>query len=409
MNFGMIGALGGVGQAFSNQADDLRKEEVAVAEMGRKKDLETWLMQARDEYAIKAENRAEARANTQRTDQVQRVDAASGMIADQVAAGKRGQVNAGIADPTNWTPEQQAAVDQSLAADKQAALNDPMTRVMAAGRTGDLRSDQVATVALAEERGKRDEKKNDQRYEIDQKRLDQQQAFNEKRAEIQDRLAALAESRANRAEGRASTQMEKSELQSTRQALTSVLTDISKEADRIEVLKSNSMDKVQTDLYNKQLETLRKDQKLARGRLNELAGITPDVNVPNERPIPNAAALAALKANPSLRDQFVAKYGEAGLPVSPTKPKIEPPAARDLSPPAPLTAADTAGANVDQARDALKTLQASPRPGLAAGREAIDAYAAKVEALKKYVRDAETVYQNTLPAQGAALYPQRPR
>lgn len=61
MNFGMIGALGGIGQGLVNQADDLRKEEVANADMGRKKDLEAWLMQAREEFAIKGEARAEAR------------------------------------------------------------------------------------------------------------------------------------------------------------------------------------------------------------------------------------------------------------------------------------------------------------------------------------------------------------
>lgn len=62
MNFGMIGALGGVGQSFINQADDLRKEEVANADMARKKSLETWLMQARDDFAIKSEGRAVDRA-----------------------------------------------------------------------------------------------------------------------------------------------------------------------------------------------------------------------------------------------------------------------------------------------------------------------------------------------------------
>ncbi len=70
MNFGMIGALGGIGQGLVNQADDIRREEVANADMGRKKDLESWLMQAREEFAIKGEAREEARtiATEGRTD-----------------------------------------------------------------------------------------------------------------------------------------------------------------------------------------------------------------------------------------------------------------------------------------------------------------------------------------------------
>ncbi len=62
MKLGLIGALGGVGQAFINEADDIRKSEAEDARFAKEKNLQTWLMQARDEYAIKSEARAEGRA-----------------------------------------------------------------------------------------------------------------------------------------------------------------------------------------------------------------------------------------------------------------------------------------------------------------------------------------------------------
>lgn len=61
MNAGMMGALGGLGGGMVNQAALMQKEDDANAEMGRKKSYEQWLMQARDEYAIKTEARADAR------------------------------------------------------------------------------------------------------------------------------------------------------------------------------------------------------------------------------------------------------------------------------------------------------------------------------------------------------------
>jgi hypothetical protein len=71
MNLGMIGAIGGLGQAAIGQGDYLRRQEEADAEMGRRKNLEQWLMAARDEYAIKSEGRAETRtiATEKRTDE----------------------------------------------------------------------------------------------------------------------------------------------------------------------------------------------------------------------------------------------------------------------------------------------------------------------------------------------------
>lgn len=141
------------------------------------------------------------------------------------------------------------------------------------GQAKELRGQQDVEIRRTHEENQT--AKNDAQNAINNRRLDQQQEFNNARASIQDRLAAVAEARMARMESKQGQQMEKAELQSTRLSLTSVLTDISKEADRIQVLRSTAMDPAQTSLYDKQLETLRKDQGVARGRLNELAGVAP--------------------------------------------------------------------------------------------------------------------------------------
>lgn len=84
--------------------------------------------------------------DAQRVAQVQRIDAESGNIAEKAIAPKRGLINAGIADPSTWTPEQQAVVDQSLAADKEKVLADPNTRTRAAIATGDISPKDAATM-----------------------------------------------------------------------------------------------------------------------------------------------------------------------------------------------------------------------------------------------------------------------
>jgi hypothetical protein len=80
-------------------------------------------------------------AEEQRTAQVSRIDAKAGELAESSLAPKRGLIDSGIVDRGNWTPEQQAAVDQSLALDKQQVKADPKTRTDAAIATGDISPD----------------------------------------------------------------------------------------------------------------------------------------------------------------------------------------------------------------------------------------------------------------------------
>lgn len=167
------------------------------------------------------------------------------------------------------------------------------------------------------------ETKADNQNAISNRRLDIQQQFNENRAARQDRMAGIQEARAGRMEDRQGLQMDKEELRSTRLSLTSVLTDISKEADRIQVLRSTAMDPAQTALYDKQLETLRKDQTTARGRLNELAGIEPSATV--EKPEPSVKYDAQGRAYVRGADGKAVLKSEADKAARPAAGKTESP------------------------------------------------------------------------------------
>ena len=91
-------------------------------------------------------------------------------------------------------------------------------------------------------------------------------------------------------------------------------------------------------------------------------------------------------------------------------PKQPPPAAAAkgaaqpmaLSAPAPAPM-DAAGVKVDKARAQLAALRSRPAPGMAAGRTAIDNYAAQVEAARQAVAQAEAEYQRTVSLSGAAF------
>lgn len=104
------------------------------------------LAELQEQSGIRKENRAVALADQQRTDQVARIDAAAGSIADKAIEPKRGLIHSNIADPSAWTPEQQAAVDQSLGMDKTKVAADPQTRMRAAIATGDISPKDAATM-----------------------------------------------------------------------------------------------------------------------------------------------------------------------------------------------------------------------------------------------------------------------
>ncbi|WP_169717486.1 glycoside hydrolase family 73 protein [Comamonas serinivorans] len=79
--------------------------------------------------------------------------------------------------------------------------------------------------------------------------------------------------------------------------------------------------------------------------------------------------------------------------AAPAKPPTAAPApARTTDP------VEVAGQRLDAARQALKDFRAARAPGLAAGREALNAHAAKLNELQRAVAAAEQQYQQVLPA-----------
>lgn len=99
-----------------------------------------------EEAGIRTEDRAVARADKQRTDQVTRVEEAAKAIVDKEIESKRGLINSRIGDKSTWTEEQQAAVDQALEAEKNQMSADGRTREKAAIATGDIAPKDAATI-----------------------------------------------------------------------------------------------------------------------------------------------------------------------------------------------------------------------------------------------------------------------
>jgi hypothetical protein len=85
-------------------------------------------------------------ADTARVEQTARIDAKAGELADGAVKEKRGLIDANINDRSTWTSEQQAAVDQSLAMDKEAIAADGRTRERAAIATGDISAKDAAAI-----------------------------------------------------------------------------------------------------------------------------------------------------------------------------------------------------------------------------------------------------------------------
>lgn len=135
-----LSAAGYAGAKMYAQSD-LEDQRAAIQ---AERDLR--LAELQDQFSIRKENRTLALADKQRTDQVARIDAAAGGIAEKAIEPKRGLINSNIADPSAWTPEQQAAVDQSLGIDKSKVAADPQTRTRAAIATGDILPKDAATM-----------------------------------------------------------------------------------------------------------------------------------------------------------------------------------------------------------------------------------------------------------------------
>lgn len=108
------------------------------------------------------------------------------------------------------------------------------------------------------------------------RRLDIQQQFNESHAQWQRSMADIAEKRAQRLEDRTGVQMDKAEMQSTRQAITSVLKDIGTQEDKIQMkLMDPMLTPEQRTVLEGQFRALDASRTQARAELLKLAGVEP--------------------------------------------------------------------------------------------------------------------------------------
>ncbi len=127
----LLGGLAGAAAGFSSGFDEDVKERRAERMDLRRAEIEDQRARALILFKQGVENQA-------RTDMAARVNTAAGGIADRAVGQKRGLIEGNIVDRENWTPEQQAAVDQSLGLDRAALAEDPDVRTAAAVQTGDI-------------------------------------------------------------------------------------------------------------------------------------------------------------------------------------------------------------------------------------------------------------------------------
>jgi hypothetical protein len=147
-------------------------------------------------------------------------------------------------------------MDDQIATAQKLGLNDHVK---------ELRGQQ--DVELRRDRENRLEDEGTRRFNIKEK-------FDQNRANYQDRIAAVAEARLGRMEKNQSTQMERAELNSTRQSLTSVLKDIAGEESRIDLaLASGMATPEQMKEYGRQREILARDRVGAKNQLLSLSGV----------------------------------------------------------------------------------------------------------------------------------------
>lgn len=171
MGLGLVlGAISGGAEA--SLKEDEREHQARLQRQNAEHSADVQLERQKTLELFKAKQAEQSRA-----DRVTRVDARVGEIAEAEVSGKRGIVQAGIADPAAWTAEQQGAVDQSLALDRKGLMDDPETRLKASVQTGDTDPKDYAAHRSAE-----------RRTDVSEKRVD----ASDRATEARERSATLA-------------------------------------------------------------------------------------------------------------------------------------------------------------------------------------------------------------------------
>lgn len=163
-----------------------------------------------------------------------------------------------------------------------------------------------------QEKGDRDEKRLAQ-YD---RKMDSQDAYNQRREERLDRLAEIQEKRL-------SGQQDRQELQSQRIAAVEVMKSTAQELERtIALAKDPTLSPELQKMFEGRTAALTRDLGRYRKAVESFAGEgmpKGDEAKPSPKAAPPAAALEALRKDPKLRDQFIAKYGADAIPTEEPK------------------------------------------------------------------------------------------
>lgn len=148
----IMGALGGAGDYLAGAMQQRVKTLDQMDLETHRSELETQKAKALADYsAVLQDNARQASAN--------RIDTArTGIIGKAIDSQYAGAVPA---DASTWTPEQQAAVDQSKGIDTAKMQNDPEITAKAAISTGDLSVKESIALAREDNRNARDDKRVD--------------------------------------------------------------------------------------------------------------------------------------------------------------------------------------------------------------------------------------------------------
>lgn len=388
-SFGMMGALGGVGASLQNEAAIMQKEEEANAADARRTKFEQWLMNAREEIAIKAEGRA----NTE-SDRRQARDTASARAEDEYKFGKKVE---------RAPQERQIKADDqtSEAATKLAFETENIDTI-----TGNT---QAKTEAGRTQAQKREDEAKANYYET----LAGDVAANGKRDKKLDPITASTlktlDDQIEKLSGKWTDGVLKGEIVKGPDG------QLGTPEQRAEFKRLGIMRQQREDLIKSarggEAEPPAKSDPLGR-RKSPSADVPPQPGMMGAFTDPNDPAIeAAINDIKDPQERANAKAALAEQRGRAAKPAGEKPAASKTAE-APATPADPAemlGREVDAARAEYKDLtEPGKRPGLASGAAAREDYARKVESLKAKLKSAESRYQRAVGAQGASFSYARP-
>lgn len=179
----LLSALAGAAGGFADGFNDGYKERQAERMDTRRAAIEDQRARALILFKQGVENQA-------RTDMAARVSGAAGAIADRAVGAKRGLIEGGIADRSTWTPEQQAAVDQSVGLDRAALAEDPDVRTAAAVQTGDIDPKTAAGLDIQGKKAAAAERAAAAKMDLEDRKLASREKIEQDRMDQRDRLAA---------------------------------------------------------------------------------------------------------------------------------------------------------------------------------------------------------------------------